>query len=37
MMYPFMNLDDNTEIMHSEILENEKVKTEAVPLVCKTM
>ena len=22
MMYPFMTLDDNTEIVHSEILEN---------------
>lgn len=26
MIYPFMNLDDNTEIVHSEILENGKVK-----------
>ena len=26
MMYPFMQLDDNTEIVHSEMLENEKVK-----------
>lgn len=26
MMYPFMTLDDNTEIVHSEILENGKVK-----------
>ena len=26
MMYPFMKLDDNTEIVHSEMLENEKVK-----------
>jgi len=26
MMYPFMQLEDNTEIVHSEILENEKVK-----------
>ena len=26
MMYPFMQLDDNTEIVHSEILENEEVK-----------
>jgi len=25
-MYPFMQLEDNTEIVHSEILENEKVK-----------
>lgn len=26
MMYPFMQLEDNTEIVHSEVLENEKVK-----------
>lgn len=26
MIYPFMTLDDNTEIVHSEILENGKVK-----------
>lgn len=26
MMYPFMQLEDNTEIVHSELLENEKVK-----------
>jgi len=26
MMYPFIQLDDNTEIVHSEILENERVK-----------
>jgi len=26
MMYPFMQLEDNTEIVHSEILEDEKVK-----------
>ena len=26
MMYPFMQLDDNTEIVHSEILDGEKVK-----------
>ncbi len=26
MMYPFMQLEDNTEIVHSEILEGEKVK-----------
>lgn len=26
MMYPFMTLDDNTEIVHSEISENGKVK-----------
>ena len=26
MMFPFMQLDDNTEIVHSEILEDEKVK-----------
>lgn len=26
MMYPFMTLDDNTEIVHSEILEDGKVK-----------
>lgn len=25
-MYPFMTLDDNTEIVHSEILEDGKVK-----------
>ena len=25
-MYPFMQLDDNTEIVHSEILDDEKVK-----------
>ena len=26
MMYPFMKLEDNTEIVHSEWLEDEKVK-----------
>ncbi len=26
MVYPFMTLDDNTEIVHSEILPNNKVK-----------
>ena len=26
MMYPFMQLEDNTEIVHSGILEGEKVK-----------
>lgn len=26
MMYPFMQLEDNTEIVHSEILDGEKVK-----------
>lgn len=26
MMYPFMTLEDNTEIVHSEILPNNKVK-----------
>lgn len=26
MMYPFMTLDDNTEIVHSEMLSNHKVK-----------
>lgn len=26
MMYPFMTLDDNTEIVHSEMLEDGKVK-----------
>lgn len=26
MMYPFMTLDDETEIVHSEILEDERVK-----------
>lgn len=26
MMYPFMTLDDQTEIVHSEMLENGKVK-----------
>jgi len=26
MMYPFMQLEDNTEIVHSELLENERVK-----------
>ena len=26
MMYPFMQLEDNTEIVHSELLANEKVK-----------
>ena len=26
MMYPFIQLDDNTEIVHSEILEDERVK-----------
>ena len=26
MMYPFMQLDDNTEIVHSELLDDEKVK-----------
>ena len=26
MMYPFMQLEDNTEIVHSEILEDEKVR-----------
>jgi len=26
MMYPFMQLEDNTEIVHSDILENEMVK-----------
>ena len=25
-MYPFLQLDDNTEIVHSEILEGERVK-----------
>lgn len=26
MMYPFLTLDDGTEIVHSELLENGKVK-----------
>lgn len=26
MIYPFLQLDDNTEIVHSDILENETVK-----------
>lgn len=26
MMYPFMQLEDNTEIVHSDIFENETVK-----------
>jgi len=26
MMYPFIQLNDNTEIVHSEILENDKVR-----------
>lgn len=26
MMYPFIQLEDNTEIVHSEVLEDEKVK-----------
>ena len=26
MMYPFIKLNDNTEIVHSELLENRKVK-----------
>ena len=26
MMYPFITLEDDTEIVHSELLENEKVK-----------
>ena len=26
MMYPFMTLDDETEIVHSELLEGERVK-----------
>ena len=26
MMYPFMTLDDDTEIVHSELLEDDKVK-----------
>lgn len=26
MMYPFMTLDDESEIVHSELLENGKVK-----------
>ena len=26
MMYPFMQLDDNTEIVHSELLEDDKVR-----------
>lgn len=26
MMYPFMQLEDNTEIVHSEILKDDKVK-----------
>jgi hypothetical protein len=26
MMYPFMQLNDNTEIVHSEILSDERVK-----------
>ena len=26
MMYPFMQLEDNTEIVHSELLADEKVK-----------
>ena len=26
MMYPFIQLDDNTEIVHSEILKDDKVK-----------
>ena len=26
MMYPFLKLEDNTEIVHSELLEDEKVK-----------
>jgi len=25
MMYPFMQLNDNTEIVHSEILDNDRV------------
>lgn len=26
MMYPFMTLDDNTEIVHSEMLDDNRVK-----------
>ncbi|MCL2461378.1 MAG: hypothetical protein FWF44_01825 [Defluviitaleaceae bacterium] len=26
MMYPFLQLDDNTEIVHSDLLDGEKVK-----------
>ena len=26
MMYPFMTLDDNTEIVHSEMLPDQRVK-----------
>jgi len=26
MMYPFMQLEDNTEIVHSEMLQDEKVR-----------
>ena len=26
MVYPFMTLDDNSEIVHSELLPNNKVK-----------
>lgn len=26
MMYPFMTLDDNTEVVHSEVLQDGKVK-----------
>ena len=26
MMYPFLRLDDNTEIVHSELLDDDKVK-----------
>ena len=26
MMYPFLRLEDNTEIVHSELLEDDKVK-----------
>ena len=26
MMYPFLQLEDNTEIVHSELLKDEKVK-----------
>ena len=26
MMYPFMQLEDSTEIVHSELLEDKKVK-----------
>ena len=25
-MYPFMQLEDNTEIVHSEVLDNDRVK-----------